>query len=246
MEEVSQNKIDDLIENGYALRVSDYISGGFQMVKDNLGLFVGYTLITFIINGFAAVVPFGALAVSAPLTAGFFLAANKINNGYELEFADFFKGFDYFGQLVVYSLIFILLFAALAVPSGLLVFSMIAFDFNEGPAILFGLIFGLAILAVVIYLAVSYMWAPHLILFARKKAWESMETSRNIIKQDFWNFVGFGLLLGLINIAGFLCFGVGLLYTIPASACALYLAFEDVTDMRLGNSDGYIEKHLVD
>ena len=123
---------------------------------------------------------------------------------------------------------------------------MVAMDLDGEIAVFFALLFAMGIGAIILYLAVSFIWAPHLILFANKRAWESMETSRNIIKKDFWNFVGFGMLLGLINIAGALFFGIGLLYTIPASACALYLAFEDVTEMRLENNDGYIERHLVD
>ena len=246
MEIISQNKIDDLVENGYTLRVSDYISGGFQMVKDNLGLFVGFTMIMFIINGFAGIVPFGSLAVGAPLSAGLFLAANKASKGYELEFGDFFKGFDYFGQLVVYSILMMLIIMVLFIPIGVFGFSMFAMGFDDDIIVLFALVLGLMSFIGILYLAISFIWAPHLIVFAKKKAWDSMETSRKIIKHDFWNFVGFGMLLGLINIAGFLCFGVGLLYTIPASACALYLAFEDVTEMSLENNGDYLERHLVD
>ena len=247
MEIVSQEKIDDLIENGYALQPSEYISGGVRMVKENLGLFVGYTVLMFVINAFASIFPFGGLVVGAPLTAGFFLAANKLNQGYELELGDFFKGFNHLGQLVVYSLLVILLFAILAIPAGVFAVSMIAFDFDGDFAIIFALMFGFAVLAMVLYFAVSFMWAPHLIIFGKKKAWESMEISHKIIKKDFINFIGFGLMLGLMNIAGFLFFGVGLLFTIPATACALYLAFEDVTEMRLENNDGlYLDKHLVD
>lgn len=246
METVSQNKIDDLIENGFSLRVSEYISGGFQMVKDNAGLFVGFTLLTLIINSIAGIVPFGAIAVSTPLAAGFFLAANKLNKGDQLDLSDFFKGFEYFGQLVVYTVLLVLLFAALAIPVGLFIFTMIAFDFGGEGAFFLVFMFGLAVFMGAAYMAISFMWAPHLIVFANKKAWESMEISHRIIKKDFWNFAGFGLLLGLINLAGLLCFGLGLLFTIPASACALYLAFEDVTDLKLENNDGYIESHLVD
>jgi len=246
MEIVSQNKIDDLIENGYEMKVSEYISGGIQMVKDNLGLFVGFTIVTFIISSMAGMIPFGSVAVGAPLGAGFIIAANKISKGYEIEFSDFFKGFDYFGQLVVSSILFILLFAALAIPSGIFIASMVALDFDGDVAVLFTIIFGFSILAAVLYFAVSFMWAPHLIVFGKKKAWESMETSHKIIKNDFWNFIGFGVMLGLMNLAGLLCFGFGLLFTIPASACALYLAFEDVTEMRIENGSGYIENHLVE
>ena len=245
MKTVSQSKIEDLIENGYEMKVTEYVTGGIQMVKDNLGLFAGFTVLMFIINSIAGVVPFGSIAVSAPLGAGFIIAAHKIRSGYEIDLSDFFKGFDYFGHLVVYTLLFTLMLAALAIPSGLFIASMVALDFDGDIAAFFAVIFGFSILAVVLYFAVSFMWAPHLILFAKKKAWESMEISHKIIKNDFWNFIGFGMMLGLLNIAGFLCFGVGLLFTIPASACAMYLAFEDVTEMRLENG-GYIENHLVD
>ncbi len=246
MEIVNQNKIDDLIENGYEMKVSEYISGGIQMVKDNLGLFVGFTIVTFIISSMAGMIPFGSVAVGAPLGAGFIIAANKISKGYEIEFSDFFKGFDYFGQLVVSSILFILLFAALAIPTGIFIFSMVALDF-EGPFALFpAVIFGFSILGAVLYFTVSFMWAPHLIVFGKKRAWESMEMSLKIIKKDFWNFAGFGIMLALMNFAGLLCFGFGLLFTIPASACALYLAFEDVTEMSIENGGEYIENHLVD
>ena len=246
MEIVSQNKIDDLIDNGYHLRVSEYISGGIQMVKENLGVFVGFTLITFIINSIAGMIPFASLAVSAPLTAGFFLAANRLSEGYEVDFSDFFKGFDYFGQLVVYSILFGLLIVVLSIPAFMLAGTMIVFDLDGDVSVLFAILFGLGMVATVLYLAISFMWAPHLILFANKRAWESMELSHKLIKKDIWNFVGFAMLLGLFNLAGALCFGIGLVFTVPVSACALYLAFEDVTEMRLENSDQYIDRHLVD
>ena len=246
MKTVSQEKIEDLIENGYAMNVTDYISGGIQMVKDNLGMFVGYTLLMFVISSVAGMMPFGSIAVGAPLSAGFFIAANRLNQGYEIELGDFFKGFEYFGQLVVYSLLMLLAFAALAIPAGVFIGSMFILDFDSEVAILFSLVFGFASAIAITYFAVSFMWAPHLIVFGNKKAFESLDLSRRIIRNDFWNFIGMGILLGLMNIAGAMFFGIGLLFTIPASACALYLAFEDVTEMSLDGDDQYIDRHLVD
>lgn len=245
MEIIDQHKIDDLMERGFTLRGSDYISGGIQMVKDHLGPFVGFTLLSLIINAAAGVVPFGGLLVGAPLSAGFFIVANRINQGIEPEIGDFFKGFEYFGQLVVYTLLTALLIVALLIPLGLVAITMTAFSFDSDPGVFFIFMFGMVAFFVAIYIGISLIWAPHLIVFANKRAWESMETSFKVIKQDFWNFAGFAMLLVLLNLGGLLCLGVGLLFTIPASACAIYLAFEDVMELDQEGRGDDIERHLV-
>jgi hypothetical protein len=49
-----------------------------------------------------------------------------------------------------------------------------------------------------------------------------------VVFKKFFNWLGFIFLIGLFNIAGAICLGVGLLVTIPTSMCAIYVAFEDV------------------
>ncbi len=48
-------------------------------------------------------------------------------------------------------------------------------------------------------------------------------------------FIGFILVLGLINIAGFLSLIVGLLFTAPLTGCAMIAAYEDIVGFNLSS-----------
>lgn len=58
--------------------------------------------------------------------------------------------------------------------------------------------------------------------------WEAMESSRKLINRNFWPFLGFFVILTLINVLGVILLGVGLLFTFPATYCMVYAAFEDI------------------
>lgn len=58
--------------------------------------------------------------------------------------------------------------------------------------------------------------------------WEAMEASRKIVSKEWFSIFGFIIVLGLINLCGFLCLGVGLLFTVPMTSCAAYAAYADV------------------
>jgi uncharacterized membrane protein len=49
---------------------------------------------------------------------------------------------------------------------------------------------------------------------------EAVKTSWRMTKGNVWNLFFFGILLGLINILGFLCLIVGLFITVPLSMLA--------------------------
>ena len=102
--EVIQNVRDraqELINKGYDTDVGEYIRKGMHIFQQDIGSFVGYTLLFFIITTVAAFIPFGSLLVAGPMSAGFFIVARKIHKGEEYEFGTFFKGFDYFVPLLL-------------------------------------------------------------------------------------------------------------------------------------------------
>jgi hypothetical protein len=202
MEVVSKikEKAEHLIQQGYQTDAGGYIRRGWEIFQENMGIFIAYTILMILISVAAAFIPFGLLLVSGPLTAGFYIVANKISKGEPYEFGTFFKGFDFFVPLLLYTLIGIIFIAlglvALIVPG--------------------------------IYLAVAYTFAPLFIVFAKMEFWDGMEYSRKLITKKWWNLFGLVLLLMLINMAGTLAFLMGLLFTIPLSYCAIYAAFEDI------------------
>lgn len=195
-----KEKTERLIQEGFQTDAGKYINKGWEIFRRDMGLFIGYTVIMILIMFVSAFIPFAALLVSGPLIAGFFIVAHKINKGEAYEFATFFKGFDFFVQLLLYSLItsiFIVLgFILLVIPG--------------------------------IYLAVAYTFVPLFIVFGKMEFWDGMEFSRKLITKKWWNLFGFVILLGLINIAGMLAFGIGILFTIPLTYCAIYAAFDDI------------------
>lgn len=195
-----KEKAEQLIQQGYETDAGSYIRRGWEILQDNIGMFIGYTLLTVAISVASAFIPFGSLLVSGPLTAGFYIVANKISKGEPYEFGTFFKGFDFFVPLLLWTLI-------------------------GGIFIALGLV---ALIVPGIYLAVAYTFVPLFIVFGKIEFWDGMEFSRKLVTKKWWNIFGFVLLLMLINMAGALAFLVGLLFTIPLTYCAIYVAFEDI------------------
>jgi len=195
-----KEKAEHLIQQGYETDAGTYIRRGWEIFQENIGMFIGYTLITIAISVAAAFIPFGSLLVSGPLTAGFYIVANKISKGEPYEFGTFFKGFDFFVPLLLWTLI-------------------------GGIFIALGLV---ALIVPGIYLAVAYTFVPLFIVFGKIEFWDGMEFSRKLVTKKWWDIFGFVLLLMLINMAGALAFLVGLLFTIPLTYCAIYVAFEDI------------------
>lgn len=195
-----KQRADDLIARGYNTDAGKYIGEGYHIFEKDMGKFIGYTALYFLIMAASSAVPFGPVFLSGPLTAGFLIVARKINKNESYDFGTFWKGFDFFVPLMLYTLI-----------SGILGF--LAF---------------LALIIPGIYLVVGWSFAIPFIIFGNMDFWNSMEYSRKLITKKWWNILGFLLLLFLINLAGAIVFFVGLLFTIPISYCALYAAFEDI------------------
>lgn len=195
-----KNRAEELITRGYETDAGKYISKGYSIFEKDMGKFIGYTALYFLITSFAGFIPFAPIFLTGPLTAGFFIVARKINKNQPYDFGDFWKGFDFFVPLMLFTLISTLLgilaFFALIIPG--------------------------------IYLYVGWIFAVPFIIFGNMEFWDAMELSRKLVTKKWWNIFGFLLLLLLINMAGAIVFFVGLLFTVPITFCAIYAAFEDI------------------
>jgi serine/threonine protein kinase len=87
-----------------------------------------------------------------------------------------------------------------------------------------------------IYFFVCWIFTLPLIIDKGLDFWPAMRSSREIISRHWWKFFGFLIVLALINLAGALVFGVGLLITFPITLAALMNAYEDITGMVRGSS----------
>ncbi|HYW95024.1 MAG TPA: hypothetical protein VE870_05510 [Bacteroidales bacterium] len=144
--------------------------------------------------------PMGGFIISGPLAAGFFIVAHMIERGRPVVLENFFDGFHYFLQLFLLTIVTSFLIAV-----GTMLFIL--------PGI---------------YLSVAYTFSTLFVIFGKMDFWIAMETSRKLIGREWLSFFGLIVVLVLINILGALAFGIGLLFTIPVTSCALYAAFDDV------------------
>ncbi len=185
------------------INVQEYIGQAWNMFKEHVGEFVGFTLIIFVASALSSRIFAGSIVISAAASsfyAGYAIAAFRILTGQPFEFADFFKGFNYFLPL-----------------------------FLAGLAMGFLVLTGLALLVIPgIYLAVCYMFTTFLIIDYRMEFWQAMETSRKIITKHWFAFFGFTFVLFLVNLLGVLALGIGILVSIPVTACASAIAYKEI------------------
>jgi uncharacterized membrane protein len=211
MESYGSTGLEGLLQKSYAVKIGDYIGTGWETFKKNPGGFVGFTLVVFLINVAVAKInqsasPVGtliSLLVSGPLNAGFLIVAFKLLKNRATTFGDFFRGFNNFLPLFLVSLV---------------------------SSVMIGIGFVLLLLPG-IYLAVAYTFALPLVLEKKMNFWDAMEFSRKLISKNWFSFFGFAFVLVLVNLAGGLLLGVGLLVTIPLTICAIAAAYADIVGL---------------
>ena len=187
-----------------SLPLGDYFKTGWGLFKQYHTGFVGFCLLNIVIQLALHSIPYvGAVAsaaVSAPLFMGNFIVSAKLLQGQTPEFRDFFTGFQFFLPLLLLSLA-----ASLLISIG-------------------------TILLVIpgVYLAVAYLFASYLVVDRRLDFWPAMELSRHTVNPQWFGYFAFMLLLVLLNLAGALLLGLGLLVTIPLSFCAVTVAYADL------------------
>lgn len=145
-------------------------------------------------------VPFAGFLISLPLLAGFYLAAHYLVNGKTIQFENMFDGFQHFLGLFLLS-------------------------FMSSIIIFLGF---LALILPGVYLVVGYCFAPFFIVFGKMDLWDAMEFSRKVIHKEWFSMFMFLIVLGLLNLVGLLALGIGVLFTLPVTYCALYAAFDDI------------------
>ncbi len=169
-----------------------WIGAGWELVKADLGAYVLATLIFFVLSG----VPL----IQGALIAGFHIYTMKKIMGRRAEFADLFKGFDYFIPTLVASLLigaFTFCGTLLCIIPGLVVAAALKF---------------------------TYLF----IVDKKMDFWPAMQASHAVVKQDYFGFTMFLLLAFLVNVLGLLCLVVGLLVTVPVTIAAITVAYKEI------------------
>jgi hypothetical protein len=103
---MNKEKLKQLTTQNTEFDIVEVLRKSWEMFKKYPGFSMGYALFILSVQFlFVIYIPdfilVFTLFLAGPLFSGFFLAANKISQGENLEYPDFFKGFQYYIPLVL-------------------------------------------------------------------------------------------------------------------------------------------------
>lgn len=241
----NQNDLNAILQKDYTVDIGGFISRGWAIMQENMGGFIGFLVVTFLINIVLAFLPFvGSLAsiiIGGPLQAGNYIVAFKIGKRQPTEFGDFFKGFQnaYFLNIFLATLV-ISIFAGICFAPAIVVIFLAAatadVSGDAGAGMLavigpLGFVLFLVGMVAAVFISVAYLFSIPLIVGKRMEFWPAMETSRKLLSKKWGSIFVFLIVLGLINFAGAMLCGLGLLVTAPLSACAIAAAYESIVGL---------------
>jgi uncharacterized membrane protein len=218
-----------------AVEPIECIKAGFELVKSQYWLFVGITAVGIIIG---SVVPLGILM--GPMMCGIYLALFQTRRGQPIEFGILFKGFDYFGDSLIATLLHLIPVIVIIIPAYIIfvvfyVGFLLAMSQGGGPnpaALLgfFGLVvvFWLVVIVLLILLSVIFTFAYPLIVDRRLSGLDAVKLSIRAGLANFWRLLGMLLITALLNFAGALFCYVGALFVLPFGFAAIAAAYEQV------------------
>ncbi len=194
------NDYENLLLQDYQTPIRAWIEEGFNLFLKNAAMSVVYTVIAGLFFLLLSSFPFLSLIIYYPFTAGFIIVALHCFKKRQPQVKDYFMGFRYFLPLLVFCIL-----------------STVFIFFGVLLLILPG-----------IYLAVSYIFAPFLIVEKRLDFWPAMEISRRKVQKNWFKIFVFALILLFINIIGSLPAFLGLFITIPLTTFMLCSAYRNI------------------
>ncbi len=187
-----------------AVEPIECIKGGYELIKSQYWLYVGMTVVGMIIG---SIVPLGILM--GPMMCGIYLALFLTRRGQPIEFGLLFKGFDFFGDAVIATLLHMVPILVIFIPSYILfyvgMFLIIPMSGGEPePAAMLGLfafmaVFWLVIMVIMIVLSVVFTFAYPLIVDRRLSGLNAVKLSIRAGLANFWRLLGMLLINGLLS-----------------------------------------------
>lgn len=210
---------------------------GWEMIKGHYWIFFGVCVVGLLIGSAFAIVLMG------PMICGIFLCFFQHMRGERVTFDRLFKGFDYFGQSVIATLIQAIPAVLVIVPVYLImaVAMVTSASSSRGraaeEAFMSVFLLGMGVLFVAIILlsiiaGIFFMFTFPLIVDRGLSGVEAVKTSVRAGVANFGGVLGLALLNALLSFGGtFLCYVPGLLVlpiTLAAQAVAYRRVFPDI------------------
>ena len=191
----------EYLRRGAVVDIGSAVSRGWALVRDNLWVLAGATVLGWLICIGLAFVPVVGWVVGIVLLGGLdYLFIRRIR-GETVQVGDVFAGFN-------------LAFLHLTI-AGLVkwLFTSLGFMLCILPGI---------------YLGVGYVFALPLVIDKKMEFWPAMEVSRLVVHRHWWSTFGLVIVLALVALAGFLVCLVGALVSVPLASASLMYVYEDL------------------
>jgi hypothetical protein len=219
-----------------AVRPVECLRAGWDLVKGNYWLFLGLTVVGTLLAGLA---PFGILA--GPMMCGIYYALLRRQRGAPIKFEMLFKGFDYFVQSLIATLLMMIPLMVVLIPGYIVVFSIFFATMPmtpppgggppPGPPTAFFVAYGVFMLVLVLVSAVvsvAFFFVYPLIVDRKLTGVAAIKTSLRAVGGNLGGVVGLVLLNFLLTFVGLLACYVGAFFVMPVHFAAIAVAYRQV------------------
>jgi uncharacterized membrane protein len=216
-----------------AIEPTECLKSANALIKDKYWLFVGMCLVGLLVG---SAVPLGILM--GPMMCGLYLTYFKKRRGEIIEFGDLFKGFDYFAQSVVATLLHVIPIVIIVVPAYILfyvffILSVAVQGDEPNPAAMFGMmgmfmLFYVLVVIVIMFVSIGFTFAYPLIVDRKMQALDAVKLSFRAAMANFGRLFLLYLLNALLSIGGLLLCYVGMFLVLPITYGAIAVAYEQV------------------
>ena len=196
-----------MTEGKVDVKFGEWIQQGWELYKANIGVWIVASLLAIVIS----IATVGIL--SGPMMAGMIWMALALvdKKDPKPQMGDVFKGFDYFLQSFLFCLIW-----------GII---MLAASFLLHLIICVG-----SVVAIIlpIVLETALMFGLFLIVDKKMEFWPASMLSLNVVKPNFFPFLGLMVVSMVIGHIGMIACGIGVIVTMPIAVCILAVAYRNV------------------
>jgi len=216
-----------------AVEPMECLKGGWNLIRSQYWLFFGMTAVGVLIG---IVVPFGLLM--GPMMCGLYMAFFQTRRGQPIEFGLLFKGFDFFGESVVATLLHMIPIMVVFVPSYIAFYvgfllMMSQAGSNPDPTtmlsfVVIAAVFWFVLIVLLILVSVAFTFAYPLIVDRRLSGVDAVKLSFKAAMANFWRLLGLLLINGVLNFVGILFCYVGAFFVLPLTYAAIAVAYEQV------------------
>jgi hypothetical protein len=207
-----------------------WIADGWDLFKRQPAMWIGITLLLFIIFIGASLIPLVGLFTGLfwpVFMGGLAIGCRALHEGGELKLAHLFAGFQQrLGPLLGVGAISSLIAAAVFFAVLGAAFGGVAGAMNDA-----GLTVVLAVLvvsALLLPLMMAMWFAPPLVVFHEMGAWESMKQSFTGCLRNMVPFLLYGAVLLVFSLLASLLLGLGWLILWPVIAASIYTGYRDI------------------